>query len=40
VTVPDVLVQLLDNAHPDPAADLISELNVDADAVRDRLLGT
>jgi hypothetical protein len=40
VTAQDVLVQLFDNAHPDPAADLISELNVDADAVRVRLLGT
>jgi len=39
VTAQDVLVCLLDNEHPDPGADLISELN-DADAVSARLLGT
>jgi len=40
VTAQDVLICLLGNEHPDPAADLFSALIVDADAVRARLSGT
>ena len=40
VTAHDVLVCLLDDEHPDPAADLISELRIDAAAVRARLAAT
>jgi hypothetical protein len=39
VTAQDVLARLLDNEHPDPAADLISELDIDPGSVRARLLG-
>lgn len=39
VTALDVLVRLLDTKSPDPIVELISQLNVDADAVRARALG-
>ena len=39
VTPQNVLVGVLDLKRPDPAADLIAELKVDADAVRARMLG-
>jgi hypothetical protein len=35
----DVLRCLLDLEHPDPVADLIAELNIDAEAVRARMPG-
>jgi len=35
----DVLLCLLDLKHPDPVADLIVELNIDAEAVRARMSG-
>ena len=35
----DVLRCLSDLKHPDPVADLIDELNIDADALRARILG-
>jgi len=35
----DVLVCLLDLKHPDPVADLVVELNLDAEAIRARILG-
>jgi hypothetical protein len=39
ITPMNVLVCLLGLEHPDPAADLIVELNVDVDAVRARMSG-
>jgi hypothetical protein len=36
----DVLVCLLDLKHPDPLASLIVELDLDAEAVRARIMGT
>jgi hypothetical protein len=39
VNPPDVLLCLLGLKHPDPVADLIVELNIDAEAVRARISG-